>query len=112
MGHYNLPRFSTQKLLGVNKDITFLKDQTTQTESGVCLDENEKSSESERLKELGYEEFLRKESLPAESKWIMEKYTGVKIWINQQENKGLKLSLIIMTGCVIAMFWYLQIQVR
>lgn len=39
-------------------------------------------------------------------------YEGIKEWINQQDNKGLKLMLIILVGCVIAMFWYLQMQVN
>lgn len=39
-------------------------------------------------------------------------FKAVRLWVNQQENKGLKLMLIILVGCVIAMFWYLQVQVR
>lgn len=105
-----MPRISTQKLLDVHKDITFLKHQTTQTDPEVCLDDDGKSSGSKRYQEIGYEEILRKES--PQPNWIVENYTGIKNWINQQENKGLKLTLIVMTGCVIAMFWYLQIQVR
>ncbi|CAG9763228.1 unnamed protein product [Ceutorhynchus assimilis] len=47
-----------------------------------------------------------------ETKWLTNYYKDTKQWINQQENKGLKLSLIIMTGIVFAMFWYLLMQVR
>lgn len=43
--------------------------------------------------------------------WLTSYYRSAKQWINQQENKGLKLSLIIMTGMVFAMFWYLLMQV-
>lgn len=43
--------------------------------------------------------------------WLKSYYRSAKQWINQQENKGLKLSLIIMTGMVFAMFWYLLMQV-
>lgn len=104
-----MPSYSNQKLLSVNKDTSLFMDQTLKTE---CLDDEENSlASSKRYKEIGYEEILRKELPPPQSKWIVEKYGGVKTWIKQQENKGLKLSLIIMTGCVIAMFWYLQIQV-
>lgn len=97
----------------MNKDIAFLKDQATQTETEVCLDDVEKLPEIDRKRKgIGYEQILRKESPQPQPKWILTKYIALKTWINQQENKGLKLSLIIMTGCVIAMFWYLQVQVR
>ncbi|XP_015122831.1 serine/threonine-protein kinase/endoribonuclease IRE1 [Diachasma alloeum] len=39
-------------------------------------------------------------------------YNGAKKWLNQQENKGLKLALIILVGCVITMFWYLNAQFK
>ncbi|XP_015588609.1 serine/threonine-protein kinase/endoribonuclease IRE1 [Cephus cinctus] len=39
-------------------------------------------------------------------------YSGCKRWLNQQENKGLKLALIILVGCVVAMFWYLNAQFK
>ncbi|XP_012256735.2 serine/threonine-protein kinase/endoribonuclease IRE1 [Athalia rosae] len=39
-------------------------------------------------------------------------YNVTKLWLNQQENKGLKLALIILVGCVIAMFWYLNAQFK
>lgn len=39
-------------------------------------------------------------------------YDSIKLWINQQENKGYKLMLIILFGCMISMFWYLKMQVR
>lgn len=39
-------------------------------------------------------------------------YNATKIWLNQQENKGLKLALIILVGCVISMFWYLNAQFK
>ncbi|XP_063618788.1 serine/threonine-protein kinase/endoribonuclease IRE1 [Cydia splendana] len=34
------------------------------------------------------------------------------IWIHQQENKALKMALIILVGLVITMFWYLRYQAR
>ncbi|XP_034936103.1 serine/threonine-protein kinase/endoribonuclease ire-1 [Chelonus insularis] len=39
-------------------------------------------------------------------------YNSTKRWLNQQENKGLKLALIILVGCVIAMFWYFNAQFK
>ncbi|KAK4874212.1 hypothetical protein RN001_013572 [Aquatica leii] len=43
---------------------------------------------------------------------VKQTYKLVHTFVNQQENKGLKLTLIILIGCIIAMFWYLQMQVR
>lgn len=39
-------------------------------------------------------------------------YNASKTWLNQQENKALKLTLIILLGCIIAMFWYLNAQFK
>lgn len=39
-------------------------------------------------------------------------YGASKKWLNQQENKGLKLALIILVGCVVTMFWYLNAQFK
>lgn len=39
-------------------------------------------------------------------------YTTSKNWLNQQENKGLKLTLIVLLGCILAMFWYLNAQFK
>ncbi|CAH2037698.1 unnamed protein product, partial [Iphiclides podalirius] len=34
------------------------------------------------------------------------------VWLHQQENKALKVALIVLTGLVVAMFWYLRYQAR
>ncbi|XP_076627174.1 serine/threonine-protein kinase/endoribonuclease Ire1 isoform X1 [Colletes latitarsis] len=39
-------------------------------------------------------------------------YVTSKSWLNQQENKGLKLALIALLGCILAMFWYLNAQFK
>lgn len=43
---------------------------------------------------------------------ISKTYSASKIWIDQQEYKGLKLALIILIGCIIAMFWYINAQFK
>lgn len=45
-------------------------------------------------------------------KVISKTYSASKVWINQQENKGLKFALIVLIGCIIAMFWYLNAQFK
>ncbi|CAG4980142.1 unnamed protein product [Colias eurytheme] len=39
-------------------------------------------------------------------------YKQLQIWINQQENKALKVALIVLMGLVVTMFWYLRLQAR
>ena len=43
--------------------------------------------------------------------FITFSYGAAKLWLNQQENKGLKLTLIVLVGCIVAMFWYFNAQV-
>lgn len=43
---------------------------------------------------------------------IAASYNAGKKWLNQQESKGLKLTLIILVGCIITMFWYLNAQFK
>ncbi|XP_076175051.1 serine/threonine-protein kinase/endoribonuclease Ire1 isoform X2 [Ptiloglossa arizonensis] len=44
--------------------------------------------------------------------FIRNTYIASKTWFNQQENKGLKLALIALVGCILAMFWYLNAQFK
>ncbi|XP_003699825.1 serine/threonine-protein kinase/endoribonuclease Ire1 isoform X2 [Megachile rotundata] len=39
-------------------------------------------------------------------------YTTSKSWFSQQENKGLKLTLVLLLGCILVMFWYLNAQFK
>ncbi|XP_017884608.1 serine/threonine-protein kinase/endoribonuclease ire-1 isoform X2 [Ceratina calcarata] len=43
---------------------------------------------------------------------VRSAYTISKNWLSQQENKGLKLTLIVLLGCILAMFWYLNAQFK
>ncbi|XP_074039419.1 serine/threonine-protein kinase/endoribonuclease Ire1 isoform X2 [Leptinotarsa decemlineata] len=112
-GHYNVPKFSEVKLLGATKELLLI------TEASVI---NSKGPDilQETLKEIDQDCFINSDIDDREGiiyldtvfHYTKSRYTSMKLWINQQENKGLKIALIIMTGCVVTMFWYLQIQVR
>ncbi|XP_044252297.1 serine/threonine-protein kinase/endoribonuclease IRE1-like [Tribolium madens] len=99
VGHYNVPKYTETKFLlgGSNPKFHLLTDESDSNEApppksiGIQTEENEKKAQTNRFKTY---------------------YKSLKLWVNQQENKGLKLVLIILVGCVIAMFWYLQVQVR
>ncbi|XP_043785399.1 serine/threonine-protein kinase/endoribonuclease IRE1 isoform X1 [Apis laboriosa] len=44
--------------------------------------------------------------------FVQNIYTMGKNWFSQQENKGLKLTLIVLLGCILVMFWYLNAQFK
>jgi serine/threonine-protein kinase/endoribonuclease IRE1 len=43
--------------------------------------------------------------------FITFSYGSAKLWLNQQKNKGLRLTLIVLVGCIFAIFWYYNGQV-
>ncbi|CAH1996027.1 unnamed protein product [Acanthoscelides obtectus] len=102
-GHYNIPSFDDQKLLAGSKEARSAASVCTDGCNMIPLGISDEKAEIAKKEENAKKTW---------SGWLKRKYEAVKNFINQQENKGLKLSLIVMTGCVIAMFWYLQIQVR
>ncbi|CAG9832376.1 unnamed protein product [Diabrotica balteata] len=110
VGHYNVPSFSNQKFLTNNKEIIILKDATGE----ISDQNNDKDGERTHRPQIDFITIEEKKDEESGSVWgwFDTQHKALKLWINQQENKGLKISLIIMAGCVIAMFWYLQIQVR
>lgn len=97
VGHYNVPKYSNTKLLisGSNSRqlITGPIESKEPLKKTVSVQTEETTTS--RIKTT-----------------FTTSYKSLKLWVNQQENKGLKLVLIILVGCVIAMFWYLQVQVR
>lgn len=113
VGHYNLPTISDTKFLlrgNGAKQMNLITDASSVEKS---IDEFEADSKvhTEPPLDVKSQDSLKiKESIIKAT--INRSYTSVKLWVNQQENKGLKLVLIILVGCVIAMFWYLQVQVR
>ncbi|VEN43195.1 unnamed protein product, partial [Callosobruchus maculatus] len=100
-GHYNVPSFDDQKLIGPSKEAVPIDSACPDGPNMIPLGISDEKAEKAKKEEIAKKTW---------SGWLRRNYETVKNAINQQENKGLKLSLIIMTGCVIAMFWYLQIQ--
>lgn len=110
VGHYNLPTISDTKFLlrGAGaKQMNLITDASNDNklDTGSKVDHPAPLLENESKDSIKIKESVIKAT-------INRSYTSVKLWVNQQENKGLKLVLIILVGCVIAMFWYLQVQVR
>lgn len=111
LGHYNYPDTHKSDLVGGSQDVTVFK-----SDEYIFDDYNDNTeiiNGDAHRNQIDFEANKDTPEKPANhTTWIKKQYGRLKLWINQQENKGLKLSLIIMTGCVIAMFWYLQIQVN
>jgi serine/threonine-protein kinase/endoribonuclease IRE1 len=115
VGHYNVPKYSDTKFLlpgTTSKQMNLITDASASTEPP----QNPKPSQIKIQTEGPIHN--EKSRVPPKSEknlftgTLKSSYKMVKSWVNQQENKGLKLVLIILVGCVITMFWYLQVQVR
>ncbi|KAL1497233.1 hypothetical protein ABEB36_008228 [Hypothenemus hampei] len=98
-GHYNVPNYSEADILGPNRPIKQIKLLTDASKISM-------GTQTELPEKITFSIEDNEESLSTIY------YKNAKNWINQQENKGLKLTLIILTGFVLAMFWYLLMQVR
>lgn len=105
VGHYNVPKYSDTKFLLAGGNSKYTNLLTDESESNETPKTDSKS--------IGIQtEEPAKVKNKSQTNRLASYYKIVKLWVNQQENKGLKLVLIILVGCVIAMFWYLQVQVR
>lgn len=105
IGHYQVP----QEYLLQNQplQITGRSDQIIQNKPiSFISDENSSVPSPTKENDNGT---MKHKSIHAA---ISAMYHASKQWINQQENKGLKLALIILVGCIITMFWYLNVQFK
>lgn len=112
IGHYNVPEYATmQFFIGgrTENKLNLITDASVQN----------KPSAPPKVSSIGVQTDAAQENRKIELKVKVEtlsdsiKYTynSFKMFINMQENKGLKLTLIVLVGCIVAMFWYLQMQV-
>ncbi|XP_013169478.1 PREDICTED: serine/threonine-protein kinase/endoribonuclease IRE1 [Papilio xuthus] len=116
LGHYKVPELTTSwmpqlptanylKVPGLNGMKLINGRMQAETEKDMENETNLKSnsvSVSVQTDEL-FEGFGFRPDL-----WYKQGY----VWLHQQENKALKVALIILMGLVVAMFWYLRYQAR
>ncbi|KAJ4444309.1 hypothetical protein ANN_06101 [Periplaneta americana] len=130
LGYYKVPDYSKSFL-----QITGRSDKVIASPESLIVDDNEtnfeRTEKAESVERDNAEENeARKQSSigiqtddEMEGSWekltfyfsknfVSFSYGSAKLWLNQQENKGLKLLLIILVGCIFAMFWYFNAQVR
>ncbi|XP_045525951.1 serine/threonine-protein kinase/endoribonuclease IRE1 [Pieris brassicae] len=111
LGHYKVPELTTSWLPQLpNSNLK-------QESNGMKLingqvqreqDENETNLKSNSISVSVQTEELFTEFSLRPDLW----YKQVYIWVNQQENKALKVALIVLMGLVVTMFWYLRLQAR
>ncbi|XP_050310962.1 serine/threonine-protein kinase/endoribonuclease IRE1-like isoform X2 [Anthonomus grandis grandis] len=114
-GHYNVPNFTDSDFVGPNRPVRQVKLLTDASNPSVGTQTTDLEAETGELENETKPIFIKKEKIPDRLRvenWFSRNYGDLKSWINQQENKGMKLTLIVMTGLVFSMFWYLQMQVR
>lgn len=109
-GHYNRPEFSSKKFMipGRYDAPNLITDASVEGFIGPKNRPVSKQTQTDKV----YETRSVKPQKANFFRSVNQTYADVKHWVNQQDNKGLKLTLIILSGCVVAMFWYLQMQVR
>ncbi|XP_037872627.1 serine/threonine-protein kinase/endoribonuclease IRE1 [Bombyx mori] len=118
LGHYKVPELTTSWIPHLpNSNVLNLRDPQidsiklingavqAQTENDV---ENETNLKSNSVSVSVQTEDLFEGLSFRPDLW----YKQAHVWLHQQENKVLKVALIILVGLVIAMFWYLRLQAR
>ncbi|XP_045448767.1 serine/threonine-protein kinase/endoribonuclease IRE1 [Melitaea cinxia] len=117
LGHYKVPELTTswtpqlpntnflnthtqdlETIKLINGEVHTNTDKDGENETNLKSSSVSVSVQTEEFQEL----FLRPDL------W----YKQWHIWLNQQENKALKVLLIILMGLVVTMFWYLRYQAR
>ncbi|CAG9094292.1 unnamed protein product [Plutella xylostella] len=120
LGHYKVPELTTAWLPQIpNTNVLNLRDSQN---NNIKLINGQVQTDSERDKDVENETNLKSNLISVSvqtddlfvgfnfrpSIWYKQGY----IWLHQQENKGLKVALIVLVGLVITLFWYLRYQAR
>ncbi|XP_060802843.1 serine/threonine-protein kinase/endoribonuclease IRE1 [Amyelois transitella] len=116
LGHYKVPELTTSwmpQLPNMNLNTREPKSVSIKLIDGKVHSDTDKDVENEtNLKSsvsvsVQTDEFFEGFRFRPDM-WYKQAY----IWLHQQENKALKVALIILVGLVITMFWYLRYQAR
>ncbi|KAJ8935645.1 hypothetical protein NQ318_010553 [Aromia moschata] len=106
-GHYIVPQYSDKNIIGSERGIKLITDESSSMPNinfdGIEIKREQKHPGSLQTK---FEEYSDNEENA-----VNGFYQNIKFWINHQENKGLKLALIVLSGCVIAMFWFRYMRI-
>ncbi|CAH2268974.1 jg15999 [Pararge aegeria aegeria] len=118
LGHYKVPELTTTWMPQLpnanlmNQNVP--KNNAIKLINGQVHSDTEKDGENETKKANSVSVSVQTEELEVQEfyfrpiLWYKQGY----IWLHQQENKALKVLLIILMGLVVTMFWYLRYQAR
>lgn len=103
LGHYNVPAYTNMQL--------FIGGRTETKLLTYASGNDEKKLNSIGVQTEPAEKMVIEINETTLGDSIKDAYNSFKMFINMEENTGLKLMMIVLVGCIIAMFWYLQMQV-
>lgn len=132
LGHYKVPELNTNWLPAINKnnlmnvhDASYLNPDYKNTElklingkthsvssDDAADDDNETKIKEDKGRVVSIGVQTDYEEVSKVLLKMHDVYRYIYTWVNQQENKGLKVALIVLLGLVVTMFWYMQYQAR
>ncbi|KAL7301231.1 hypothetical protein TKK_0006195 [Trichogramma kaykai] len=89
--------------------------QITGRSDPIIYNNNNNIINASKINDLSSDDDKRLNETLQSKEWLKAfsvSYAGAKKWLNQQENKGFKITFIILFGCVFMMFWYMNAQFR
>ncbi|CAG9584465.1 unnamed protein product [Danaus chrysippus] len=116
LGHYKVPELTTNwmpHLPNINSishsqnSVKLINGEVRVTDLDGDNETNLKSNTNSVSVSVQTDEFFQEFSFRPDL-WYKKAY----IWLHQQENKALKVLLIILMGLVVTLFWYLRYQAR
>lgn len=120
LGHYKVPELTTTWVPPL-PNTNFLNIRNTYTSDSNAIKLINGQVHTETAKDVDNETNLKSNQMsvavqtenPLENMTFRPDllYREAYVWLNQQENKGLKFILIILVGLVITLFWHLRYQV-
>ncbi|XP_038211674.1 serine/threonine-protein kinase/endoribonuclease IRE1 [Zerene cesonia] len=115
LGHYKVPELTTSwmpQMPNSNRNNLPVRN-AVKLINGEVRTEADKDENETNLKSNSVSVSVQTEDLFAEFSLRPDLwYKQLHIWLNQQENKALKVALIVLMGLVVTMFWYLRLQAR
>ncbi|CAK1547091.1 unnamed protein product [Leptosia nina] len=116
LGHYKVPELTTSwmpQLPNSNMKVQDSNNNAMKLINGQVSQEADKDENETNLKSNSISVSVQTDDLFADFSLRPDLwYKQVYIWLNQQENKALKMALIVLMGLVVTMFWYLRLQAR
>lgn len=124
LGHYEAPSVEQDHKLKISPSTPVISDVATiaksspfvsfETGNGFIMSANAEPPENHQDKSVRMKNDDNRTNWNEirNQKFVKTLYLRAKHWLDSQENKILKVFVIILCGCVISMLWYLHITVK